>query len=379
MDKGTMARQGLDGLKILALALFLCLGFAATAKAQGQAERGGAAMEAGKGIEQGKSLEQAKSAEICFAGGCFWGVQEYFRRIPGVISATAGYANGPEQKPNYESVCAGSGHAEAVLLRYDPKRVGLATLVRQFWRIIDPTSLNRQGNDRGIQYRSGIYYSNPAERPELSALMKLLGRGLGRPVAVELEPLKNFFPAEDYHQDYLRKNPGGYCHIDFRSLNKLPEDAALDPAHYATPEPDELKRRLAPEAWAVTRESATEPPFSGAYWQNKEPGIYVDAASGEPLFSSRDKFDSGTGWPSFSTPLAPLKELRDKSHGMERIEVRSQGANGHLGHVFPDGPKARGGLRYCINSAALRFIPCSELEREGYGQLKALCTEDAGK
>lgn len=297
--------------------------------------------------------------EIYLAGGCFWGVQEYFSRIPGVISTTSGYAQSSVPNPGYREVCSGrTGAAEAVRIEYDPKKVKLATLVRQYFRIIDPVSLNRQGNDVGTQYRTGIYYTSPEERAELAALLGGLQTVHDKPLAIELEPLRNFYPAEDYHQDYLKKNPRGYCHISFESLKDLPTDERGG----------DLKKTLSPEEYHVTQENGTEPPFTGKYWNNKEPGIYVDVVNGAPLFSSRDKFDSGTGWPSFTRPITEeaVTEHPDTSHGMVRTEVRSKGADSHLGHVFPDGP--RGLPRYCINSAALKFIPLEDMEKAGLGK-----------
>lgn len=309
-----------------------------------------------------KQEETDMRREIVLAGGCFWGVQEYFSRLPGVISTETGYAQSKTPNPTYRDVCSGAtGAAEAVKIVYNPQRIPLENILMHFFRIIDPTSLNRQGNDAGTQYRTGIYYSDPEDKATATRVMADEQKKLASPTAVELEPLVNFYSAEDYHQDYLKKNPGGYCHISFASLD--------DPALAPRPDNARLKETLSPEAWHVTQENGTEPPFSGKYWNFDEPGIYVDVASGEPLFSSADKFPSSCGWPSFSAPIAPgaLSEKPDNSHGMRRTEVRSHKGDSHLGHVFPDGPAERGGLRYCINSAALRFIPLRDMEKEGYG------------
>lgn len=315
------------------------------------------------------NFANAQCAEIYFAGGCFWGVEEYFSRIPGVIAAVSGYANGNGQNPGYREVCSGkTGFAETVRVTYNPEVIALRTLADQYFKIIDPLSLNRQGNDIGTQYRTGIYYSDPADRTTLTAVMAAQSARLGKPLAVELLPLKNFYPAEEYHQKYLKKNPGGYCHINFAGLADLPP--AVDAARYAPKPGTDPARNLAPEEYAVTRENATEPPFSGKYWNNKEPGIYVDVATGEPLFLSSDKFDSGTGWPSFTRPVneVVIRERPDTSHGMRRVEIRSRAGDSHLGHVFEDGPRDKGGRRYCVNSAALRFIPLAEMEKAGYGE-----------
>ena len=317
--------------------------------------------------------------EIYFAGGCFWGVQEYFSRIPGVAETQAGYANGSARHPSYREVCTGkTGHAETVRVTYNPALVSLETLAVQFFAIIDPLSVNRQGNDAGTQYRTGMYYADPADRPVLASVMAGVQASVQGKVAVELEALTSFHPAEDYHQDYLKKHPGGYCHISFESLGDLPAKPAgadpLDPSRYARPSDGELKARLSSEAWTVTQLAGTERPFSHPYWKSRERGIYVDVTTGEPLFASADKFESGCGWPAFARPIAPevLKESADLSHGMERTEVRSRAGGAHLGHVFSDGPRELGGLRYCINGAALRFVPLEDMDREGYGALKHL-------
>ncbi len=306
-----------------------------------------------------------KSRDLYFAGGCFWGVEEFFSRLPGVLETECGYANSTVANPSYRQVCAGATNAaEAVRVRYDTAKTGPSELTRQFFRIIDPLSVNRQGNDAGTQYRTGVYYTDESARPAIQSIFDAEQSRLGRPLAVELQSLDNFWPAEEEHQDYLKKNPNGYCHIDFSKLESQHDRA------YKTG----LRERLDPMSWHVTQECGTEPPFTGKYWDNHEPGIYVDVVSGEPLFSSASKFDSGTGWPSFTEPInrGAVKGREDLSHGMRRVEVRSAGADSHLGHVFDDGPG--GHPRYCINSAALRFIPLARMDEEGYGHLKPLVT-----
>lgn len=315
--------------------------------------------------------------DVYFAGGCFWGVEEYFSRIPGVTDVTVGYANGVKENPTYEEVCSGrTGHAETVRVLYDPKTVGLQTLAEQFFKIINPLSINRQGNDAGSQYRTGIYYVNDEDEKVLASVMAQVRKKYGKPLAVELMPLKNYYPAEDYHQDYLKKNPGGYCHISFDSLKDLPQKktGAVDPGRYSKPADEELKKLLTPEEYNVTQNAGTERAFSGKLWDHKEPGIYVDVVTGEPLFSSADKFESGCGWPSFTKPIDPAvaTEHQDSRYGMKRIEVRSRVGDSHLGHVFNDGPRDKGGLRYCINSVAIRFVPYEEMDKQGYGDLKVL-------
>lgn len=318
--------------------------------------------------------------EIYYAGGCFWGVEEYFSRIPGVCGATSGYANGSVENPTYEQVCAqGTGFAETVRVRYDPAVISLRLLTLQFFKIIDPVSVNRQGNDRGEQYRTGIYYTDGADLRVLRTVMDGVRGRYAAPLAVELGPLVNFYPAEDYHQDYLKKNPGGYCHIDFSSL----EDLEQRPNGTVGLKPDGalLRARLTREQYAVTQRGATEAPFTGAYWSYGAPGLYVDVVTGQPLFTSADKFDAGCGWPSFTRAVdgGAVAERRDTSHGMVRTEVRSMDGGSHLGHVFEDGPAEAGGLRYCINSAALRFIPCEQMEAEGYGAYLPLINPPGGE
>ncbi|MDR1945840.1 MAG: peptide-methionine (S)-S-oxide reductase MsrA [Desulfovibrio sp.] len=321
--------------------------------------------------------DSADLREIYFAGGCFWGVEEYFSRIPGVRGVSVGYANGTTKNPTYEQVCSGkTGHAETIHVRYDPKIVSLKTLAGQFFKIIDPTSVNRQGNDIGSQYRTGIYYVREDDKKMLEAVTDEVRKQYSRPLAVELLPLTAYYPAEEYHQDYLKKNPGGYCHISFDSLGDIQteKDAVADPCEYSRPSDEELKKKLSPDAYHIVRNAGTERAFSGEFHDHKERGIYVDVATGEPLFSSTDKFDSGSGWPSFTKPVDPavITEHADDSFGMRRIEVRSRVGKSHLGHLFDDGPKDKGGLRYCINSLSLRFVPYDAMEKEGYGELKKL-------
>ena len=305
-------------------------------------------------------------AEIYLAGGCFWGLEEYFSRIPGVEQTTVGYANGQVETTNYQLIKE-TDHAETVQVIYDPDKITLRAILLYYFRVIDPLSVNKQGNDRGRQYRTGVYYTDEADREVIAQVFAEEEKQLGRKIAVELEPLRHYILAEDYHQDYLKKNPGGYCHIDVRDAEK----PLIDAANYEKPSQAVLRESLSEESYRVTQEAATEAPFSNAYDQTFEEGIYVDITTGEPLFFAKDKFASGCGWPSFSRPIS--KELihyyQDLSHGMERIEVRSRSGNAHLGHVFTDGPQELGGLRYCINSASLRFIAKDEMEEAGYGYL----------
>lgn len=323
--------------------------------------------------------DASRLREIFFAGGCFWGVESYFSQVPGVRSATVGYANGDTANPSYQEVCTGkTGHAETVHLVYDPDQVSLQTLTEHFFLIINPLTLNRQGNDSGSQYRSGVYYTDESDLELLQQVRDAEQEKYTAPIQTELLPLRCYYLAEDYHQDYLEKNPGGYCHIDFSSLADFPR--LEQSSAYSRPSDQEIRSMLTEEQYRVTQENATERPFSGEYDQLFEPGIYVDVVTGEPLFLSADKYDAGCGWPSFSRPIdaEAVVESSDTSYGMNRTEVRSRIGDSHLGHVFSDGPAALGGMRYCINSASLRFVPYAEMEKEGYGDLLPLVTDAAG-
>lgn len=332
---------------------------------------GGCAQSGASPEKENRIME--KNKEIYFAGGCFWGTEHFLKLINGVEATQVGYANSNVANPTYKEVCTGTTNAaETVKVEYDPQVVDLTLLTDLFFKTIDPTSLNRQGNDRGTQYRTGIYYTDPADLPVIQAAVKELAKGYSKPLVVEIKPLSNFYPAENYHQDYLDKNPGGYCHID-PALFELAKKANAKKV-YKKPDDATLRSKLTAEQYAVTQKSATEPAFHNEYWNEHREGIYVDITTGEPLFVSTDKFDSGCGWPSFSKPIEKglIKENVDSSHGMIRTEVRSKTGNAHLGHVFNDGPVDKGGLRYCINSASLRFIPKEKMKEEGYGEYLSL-------
>ncbi len=312
--------------------------------------------------------------EIYFAGGCFWGVEAFMQKLPGVLDVVSGYANGNWDNPSYEDlIYRDSGHAETVKVTYDARITDLNLLMDYYFTVINPTSVNRQGNDVGVQYRTGIYYTDPQDKPVIEARMQEEQKKYERTIAVEVLPLKRFDPAEEYHQDYLQKNPGGYCHIDLG----LADQIRIDPARYPKPSDAELKKMLTDEQYEVTQNSATEGSFSNEYWDLFEPGLYVDVVTGEPLFSSRDKYDSGCGWPSFSQPIIPevVTFHEDKRYNMVRTEVRSRSGDSHLGHLFEDGPAELGGKRYCINSASIRFIPEAEMIEEGYGYLLSAVQE----
>jgi peptide methionine sulfoxide reductase msrA/msrB len=291
-----------------------------------------------------------------------------------VTKTTTGYANGKTESPTYEEVCRlNTGHAETVEIIYDEKILPLTRLLDLYADVIDPTSLNRQGNDVGTQYRTGIYYIDEADEAIIQGWLVLLGESLTGKVVIECELLRQFFPAEDYHQDYLDKNPNGYSHIPKAKFEAVKKTVAAK-----ANVPEELRKILTPIQYEVAVNGATEPPFQNAYFDNFEAGIYVDIITGIPLFVSGDKFESGCGWPSFSKPIddSLLRTLPDNSYGRERTEVRSSQSDAHLGHVFDDGIAELGGLRYCINSASLRFISQEDMPKEGYAQYLVLLKHD---
>ena len=293
--------------------------------------------------------------EIYFAGGCFWGMERMFQSIVGVTGTTCGYAN--------------EGGRETVHVIYDPERVKLEQLLKGFFYVIDPTIENQQGPDRGEQYQTGIYYTD--EESKKIVLSYVEEERKKHPVfVVEYEPLVSFVPAEEFHQNYLVKHPDGYCHIRPYVFQRINEIISLHPVEtiYEKPAEKELREKLTNIQYEVTQNAATERPFTGEYWDHFEKGIYVDVTTGQPLFSSLDKFPSSCGWPGFSAPLTEENVVFtvDRSFQMVRTEVRSQGGNAHLGHVFYGEPESPNGVRYCINSASLRFVPYDQMAEEGY-------------
>ncbi len=311
---------------------------------------------------------------IYLAGGCFWGIEHLMASIPGVIDAQSGYANGrnPEDA-NYQTICSeDTGFRETVRVEYAPEQVSLDALLMAYFYVIDPTVQNRQGNDIGTQYQTGVYYTNDAARETVERIAAI-ERSRSPEFHVEIGPLLNYYPAEEYHQNYLANNPYGYCHIPTEEI-RLFSSLRIDPGDYQKPAEEAIRDKLTAEQYFVTQESGTEYAFHNEFWNQFEKGIYVDIVTGEPLFSSTDKFESSCGWPAFSKPIEEpaIVELIDTSHGMIRTEVRSRAGNSHLGHVFENDPESPNGVRYCINSASLRFIPYAHMEAEGYGYLMDL-------
>ncbi len=321
-------------------------------------------------------IEEKNLSTIYLAGGCFWGVEEYMTRVAGVYDAVSGYANGATENPSYQDVLyKNTGHAETVRVVYDKEQVSLKELLDKFFLVVDPVSVNKQGNDVGTQYRSGVYYTDDADKDVIDEKIAQLAAENEKPIAVEVLPLDNFYDAEEYHQDYLQKNVNGYCHID---LSLATSENLINEDDYAVDDKTEVLDNLTEMQFCVTQEDGTERAFTSELNDNYEVGIYVDVVTGEPLFLSTDKYDSGTGWPSFTRPISPEVIVEnEQSSAYYGTELKSRAGQSHLGHVFTDGPDDDGGLRYCINGASLKFVAYNDMVSEGYGYLQHLLKADS--
>lgn len=330
------------------------------------------------------------TATAMFGNGCFWCAEADFEKVPGVVDVVSGYAGGSDAGPTYQNYAA-SGHREVVLVTYNPVRISFAQLVEHTIKHGDPTDAEGSFYDRGAEYAPAIYYNSAEEKAAAETVISAVDalHVFEKPIALALLPITPFYPAEEYHQDYYKRNPLKYAYYRHGSgrdafiekhwgANPILSIAEKPPhmswRSFVKPSQEVLRAKLTPLQYRVTQEEGTEPSFDNVYDKNYADGIYVDVVSGEPLYSSIDKYDSGTGWPSFTKPLEPGNIVLKKDTYLvyERVEVRSKYGDSHLGHVFDDGPVDRGGKRYCMNSAAMRFVPKENLAAEGYGDYLSL-------
>ncbi len=329
------------------------------------------------------------------AGGCFWCVEADLEKVPGVIGVVSGYSGGNADKPTYQNYGSG-GHREVVEVTYNANQVSFEDILIVTMKTTDPTDDNGTFGDRGDKYSSAFYYENSQQKKIIEDLIREVDENgpYDKPLAIDVETKATFWPAEDYHQDYykgtltklryqfyrtasgrsafIEKYWGVNDHspeLSWRNEPSTSNNQTYMWSNYVKPSEEELKSQLDEQAFKVTQKEGTERAGTSPLDKIWEDGIYVDILSGEPLYSSKDKFDSGTGWPSFVRPITPnaLTEHEDKKFFTTRTETRSAIADNHIGHVFNDGPADRGGLRYCMNGVALNFVPKAEMEAKGYG------------